>query len=122
VVLNVDEDHLDFFSGIEEIKMSFRKFAGLVPESGLVIANLDDQNTMDAWRGLDRKIMTFGINGDADVRAVNLKTSRNTSFDLCVSGGTIAHITLKIPGIHNVYNALAASAAAIAAGDTGFIH
>ena len=120
VVLNVDEDHLDFFSGIQEIRASFRKFASLVPENGWVIANRDDQNTMDALSGLDRKILTFGMKSDADVQATDIKYARNSSFDIRRNGELIAHITLNVPGKHNVLNALAAAAAAIAAGIPAF--
>ncbi|NLO48087.1 MAG: UDP-N-acetylmuramate--L-alanine ligase [Clostridiales bacterium] len=120
VVLNVDEDHLDFFSGIQEIKASFRKFAGLVPENGWVIANRDDQNTMDALSGLDRKTLTFGMKNDADVQAADIKYERNPSFDIRYKGDLIAHITLNVPGEHNVLNALAAAAAAIVAGIPAF--
>ena len=55
VVLNIEEDHLDYFTeGLPAIQRSFRQFAGAVPENGFVVANLEDKNTMDALKGLDR--------------------------------------------------------------------
>jgi UDP-N-acetylmuramate--alanine ligase len=116
LILNVDEDHLDFFSGIEEIKKSFRTFAELVPESGCVIANSDDKNTMDALKGIDKRILTFGMGPNARVRGTNVKTGRETEFDITCDDVFFAHISLRLPGNHNVLNALAAAAAAIEAG------
>ena len=68
VVLNIEADHLDFFKDLEDIKHSFRCFAERVPaETGTVIANYDDANTMDALRGIARKVITFARNANADV-------------------------------------------------------
>ncbi|MBQ6540841.1 MAG: UDP-N-acetylmuramate--L-alanine ligase [Oscillospiraceae bacterium] len=116
-VLNVEEDHLDFFRDIEEIKASFRTFASLVPENGTVIANADDKNTMDALAGIDRNLITFGVENDADVTAKNINMSAvHTDFDVYYRGEFYAHPVLHIPGIHNVKNALAAAAVAITLG------
>jgi UDP-N-acetylmuramate--alanine ligase len=117
VVLNVEEDHLDFFKDINEIKESFRKFANLVPESGTVIANADDKNTVEALRGIDRQLITFGVENDADVTAKNINISPvHTDFDVYFRGEFYAHVVLHIPGIHNVKNGLAAAAVAITLG------
>jgi len=114
VILNIDADHLDYFSDIEDIKRSFRKFASLVPPDGCVIANADDKNTMEAVSGLDRRVITFGFSEGAEVRAVNVKyEGMGSSFDVQHRGEAYAHIELKVPGRHNVANALAATAAAI---------
>ena len=118
VILDIEADHLDFFRDLDDVEASFRKFACLVPEStGTVIANLDDKNTMDTIRGLHRNIVTFGFSPDADVRAENLVCDRGVSrFDIMYRGAFFAHITLHVPGIHNVKNALAAAASAIVLG------
>ena len=114
VVLNIELDHADFFSGLEDVKDSFRKFASLVPRDGLVVANADDKNTMDALKGLDREILTFGVAEAADVYAGNIQYHGcNTDFDLYYKGEFFTHVSLRVPGLHNVKNALAASAAAI---------
>lgn len=117
VILDVEADHLDYFKDLEAVKASFRKFAELVPADGWVIANADDENTMDALSGLDRQVMTFGLGEDADVRAVNIVTSgAQTEFDVVHRGRLFAHLELRVPGLHNVKNALAATAAAIVIG------
>ena len=113
VVLNVDADHLDFFKDLEDVKHSFRRFAELVPDRGFVVADLDDANTMDALKGIDRPMITFGVE-QGDVHAANLTwVNGYASFDVIAKGQTYAHVDLSVPGIHNVRNALAASAAAL---------
>ena len=116
VILNVDADHLDFFKDLEDIKHSFRRFAALVPEDGFVVANRDDQNTMDALKGLDRRVVTFGLE-EGDVHAAALTWEKGfASFDIVARGEIFAHVRLSVPGVHNVRNALAAAAAALCLG------
>ncbi len=117
VILNIEADHLDFFKDIEDIKHSFRSFASLVPEKGYVVANCDDKNTVDALKGLDRQIVTFGLGENADIRAANISVKNGLSaFDVLKYGEKYAHVTLKVPGMHNIMNALAAAAAAFVMG------
>ena len=112
VILNVDADHLDFFKDLEDVKHSFRRFAELVPETGFVVADRDDANTMDALAGLDRSTITFGLE-DGDVHAADLTWHEGfADFDAMVNGQCYAHVSLSVPGVHNVRNALAACAAA----------
>ena len=114
VILNIEEDHLDFFSGIEEIKESFRIFASHVPEDGYIVANIDDENTMDAVKGLDRNIVTFGMSPKADVYAKNIiHIGSLTRFDIIYKGKHLETVTLHVPGEHNIKNALAATAASL---------
>lgn len=113
VILNVDEDHLDFFSGIDDIVASFHRFAASVPAFGAVIANADDNNAMRATEGLDQKIITFGVNS-GDVMAKNIISDENGStFTLWRNGEKLVDIKLQVSGKHNIYNALAAAAAAM---------
>ena len=87
VILNIEADHLDFFKDIEDIKASFRAFAERVPVDGSVIVNLDDKNAMDAVKGLNRHIMTFGLREEADVRAENISfLGENSHFDIIYNG------------------------------------
>lgn len=117
VVLNVEEDHLDFFKDLDEIKESFCKFASLVPDSGVIIANGDDENTMSALKPIDRPILTFGVETDAVVKAENVNTTSDGSqFDVYYKNEKYAHIILHVPGLHNVKNALATAAVAISLG------
>ena len=103
---------LSFFKDLEDVKPSFRRFAELVPETGFVVADRDDANTMDALAGLDRSTITFGLE-DGDVHAADLTWHGGfADFDAMVNGQCYAHVSLSVPGVHNVRNALAACAAA----------
>lgn len=113
-VLNIEADHLDFFKDLDDVEHSFRSFAELVPEDGVIVANAEDANTMRALAGVERKTLTFGVEA-GDVHAANLAWSKGLpSFDIVYRGEPFAHIQLSVPGEHNVKNALAAAASAIA--------
>lgn len=117
VILNIEEDHLDFFSGIDEIKHSFREFASHVPENGYVVVNYDDENAMDAIKDLDRNIITFGLSAKADVYAKNIvRIGSLTRFDIMHKGKLFETVSIHVPGVHNLKNALAAAAACICLG------
>jgi len=124
VILNVDADHLDFFKDLDAIKDSFRKFASLVPENGHIVCNGDDIKTMDALTPLGRELLTFGFGENAfcnneamQVRGVNVSVSGGKpSMDVLYNGNLVCKITLQIPGIHNLENALAATAACLSIG------
>lgn len=117
LILNIDADHLDFFKDIEDVKASFRKFAELVPENGFVIANGDDENTMSALAGINRRVITFGLSQGCTVHAGEIRTEGSTSeFDVWYNGEKAVTLRLVVPGIHNVKNALAAAAAALTLG------
>ena len=117
VILNVEADHLDFFKDLDDVKKSFREFALRVPEDGYVVANYDDPNTMDTIKGIDRKLITFGLNENADVYAANIRyKGANTHFDIMYNGRFFTDVNLHVPGLHNVKNALAATAACICVG------
>ena len=117
VVLNVEADHLDFFKDLDDVKASFRAFAERVPEDGYVVANADDANTMDTLRNLGRRLITFGLGAGADVTARNIEfVGANSHFDVLYKDTLFTSVTLHVPGIHNVKNALAATAAAICLG------
>lgn len=113
VILNVEEDHLDYFTGgLPMIQKSFRQFAASVPERGCVVANAEDPNTMETLKDLDRRVVTFGLTEDADVTAKNIRFSgARSTFDVYANGQFLTDVTLHVPGIHNVRNALAATAA-----------
>ena len=117
VILNIEADHLDFFKDIEDIKASFRAFAERVPVDGSIVVNFDDVNAMDAVKGVDRHIMTFGLSPWADVHAENISfLGENSRFDIIYNGRKYTDVTLHVPGIHNIKNALAATAASICLG------
>ncbi len=113
VVLNVEADHLDFFKDLRDIQNSFRRFAELVPPAGHVVVNADNESAMEALAGLERDVLTFGLDRPADVTAANLgEEDGRPVFDIVVKGEKYAHVVLQVYGRHNVLNALAAAAAA----------
>ena len=114
VILNIEADHLDFFKDLDDVEHSFRAFADRVPENGLIVANADDANTMHTLEGERRPVLTFGL-AQGDVHAAGLTWDRGLpAFDVIYRGEFFTHVELHVPGEHNVKNALAAAAAAIA--------
>ena len=117
VILNIEADHLDFFKDLADVQHSFREFALRTPEDGCVVANAEDANTMEALRGVPRRIITFGLTDKADVYAKNIQfVGANSSFDIMYKGRKFTDAILHVPGMHNVKNALAATAASICLG------
>lgn len=120
VILNVEEDHLDFFKDLTDIERSFHRFAELVPAAGHIIVNADNQGALDSVAGLSHPILTFGLDHTADCTAANLTEGDGApSFDVLVRGELYAHVDLQVYGRHNVLNALAAAAAAWVMGIPG---
>ncbi|MEE1312302.1 MAG: UDP-N-acetylmuramate--L-alanine ligase [Lachnospiraceae bacterium] len=115
IILNVEEDHLDFFSGLDEIKESFRTFAGKLPADGLLVLNGDMDCTEYIKEGTDAKVVTFGIHGNnLTYCASNISYDEqgNGSYDLVENGLVTDHIHLNVNGAHNVMNSLSAIAVA----------
>ena len=120
VILNVEEDHLDFFKDLRDIQRSFRQFAELVPEAGSVIVNADNASAMEAVAGIAHPVFTFGLDHPADCTAANLQeVDGRPVFDVMVRGEKYAHVELHVYGHHNVLNALAAASAAYVLGLPG---
>ena len=113
VILNIEADHLDFFKDLDDVEHSFRAFADRVPENGVIVANADDASTMHTLEGETRPVLTFGLE-EGDVHAANLTWNRGLpTFDIIYRGEVFTRVGLRVPGEHNVKNALAAAAAAI---------
>ncbi|MBQ0038391.1 MAG: UDP-N-acetylmuramate--L-alanine ligase [Clostridiales bacterium] len=121
VILNVEEDHLDFFKDLADIEHSFHAFADLVPQRGYVIANADDTGAREAVKGLAHPVFTFGVTDQtADCVAQNVSFHDGCpAFDVVIHGEFYCHIELKVAGKHNVLNALAAASAAYVLGISG---
>ncbi len=112
IVLNVEADHLDYFSGIEQIKNSFNKFISKVPQNGFIVLNSDDENVMECAKGVCRKKITYGINGDFRAQNVTFADNGCASFDVVSNGEILGRVKLSVTGMHNVSNALAVFGAA----------
>lgn len=122
IILNIEADHLDFFKDIEDIRRSFRKFAELIPEQGALVINSDIRNYEEITKGLAARIVTVGSRPEqSDYSAANIRFDEKAcaSYELLVHGEAVQTITLGTPGLHNVYNSLAAAAAAHELGITG---
>ena len=114
VFLNIDEDHLDYFKTVDNLKASFTKFANLT--SRTVLYNADDARTVDAISKAEtgKTFLSFGQGENCDYRAVNVRMEHAfPAFDVMHGGETLGSVRLSVPGAHNVYNALAAIAAAL---------
>ena len=114
VILNIEADHLDFFSGIEDIRDSFHKFAALIPENGTLVINGDMDCLPLICRDIPARIVTFGQDSKNDYFIDNVKfdTQARTTFSLHKKGGETEVLTLSVPGLHNALNAAAAYAVA----------
>ncbi len=118
IILNIDADHLDYFKNLDNIKKSFNKFAHQT--TGLLIINGDDENTLDAVSDVEIEKITYGFGDNCDYRAVNVNADKGVheQFDIIYKGEKLTNVKLIVPGKHNVYNALAAAAAAHCLGAT----
>ena len=107
VVLNIDNDHLDYYGSMGELKFAFKRFSLMT--QFMIFANADDKNTMDVMYTIQRRVRTFAIHNEADYRAVNIQEYRPGfyEFDLVSWDHAGGHIKLAVPGYHNIYNALA---------------
>ena len=114
IILNIEEDHLDFFKDLNDIRHSFHQFAGLLPEDGSLVINSDIQNYPEIYEGLSCNIVTYGLQHVADYSAdaISFDDRGAVSLDLIKHGENKGRIELSVPGIHNVSNALAAIATA----------
>lgn len=109
VILNVEEDHPDFFKDLDSIRHSFKVFAGNTKEGGTIFVNTDIPDYEEIVTVPGRKIVTFGLNPGSDVTAKDVEISHGKSrFNLIVSGESLGEIELFVPGIYNVVNALGA--------------
>ena len=118
IILNVDEDHLEYFKNIDNIKHSFASFAAKSTKA--IIYNGDDRNTVDALSSLTNKNIkqiSFGLEEGNDFRADNITNEHEYySYDAVKNGVTLGRITLGVPGRHNVLNSLSVIAACMLAG------
>lgn len=117
VILNIDEDHLDFFKNLDNIKKSFRKFAELTTKT--VIYNGDDENTVDTLKGLEGKKMISVGRKDGNewvAKNVSVPGGFHSEYDAYHNGELVAHVELSVPGEHNILNSLCAFVASYESG------
>ena len=112
IITNIDNDHLDYFKNLDNIKKSFNKYVNLLPNNGILVKNNDDENSKDIENGYKGKVITYAINNAACYNAKNIKVNDmgHYSFDIYHQENYLVTINLNINGKHNIYNALAAFA------------
>ncbi len=115
VILNIEEDHLDFFKDIDDIRHSFREFTRRLPDDGTLILHGNIDHPEYFTKDLACQVITFGLDPENDYSAANIEFDNlaNGSFDLMIHQEYIGRIHLNVSGIHNITNALAAIAAAV---------
>ncbi len=109
VVTSIEAEHLDIYRDLDDLLEAFRQFASSVPFFGAAILCLDDPNVQALMGKLDRRIRTYGLARQAEVRAENVRFEGfGSSFEVMVEGVSLGEMHLQVPGLHNVRNALAA--------------
>jgi UDP-N-acetylmuramate--alanine ligase len=111
VLTNIDEEHLDQYRGVDDLKTTFVNFANKVPFYCPVILCLDDPNLQSIIPQIERRVITYGFSAQSDL------TARDCAFDkfrsssaLCAHGRMLGPMKLQVPGMHNILNAMAAAA------------
>ena len=110
VVLNIDNDHLDYFGSLDNIIHSFEKYVELLPDNGLLVTNYDDIHCTKLSKHTNAKVISYGIenkNANFVARNINFDSNGFSSFDVYYNNNFYKTINLSVPGIHNVLNALA---------------
>lgn len=117
VVTNIDEDHLDFYSGIDEIREIFVDFVNKVPFYGRAVLCLDDPQVQEILPLVKKRYLTYGLSSQADFHATEIRMRQGrTSFLAHYQGEELGRISFRMPGRHNVLNALAVLAVAMELG------
>ena len=109
IILNIDNDHLDYFKNFENIKNAFVKYVKLLPDDGLLVVNGDDKNCLDLSQYTKAKFLTYGItNKNVDFFAVNIVFDNDgfPEFDVYSHDKFYERVKLHVPGMHNVLNSL----------------
>jgi UDP-N-acetylmuramate--alanine ligase len=113
IVTNIDEEHLDHYADLDEIKSAFVEFVNKVPFYGAAVVCLDQENVQAVIPRISRPVVTYGFSAQADVRGTDISQDEaGVTFNVAVKGRKMGSLYVRIPGAHNVSNALAAAAVA----------
>lgn len=114
VITNIDAEHLDCYSGIDDIKGAFVQFANRIPFYGKNFICLDDENCADIIPEIKKSFVTYGIKAKADITASNIfKSGFSTKFNVTAYDQNLGEFQLNFPGEHNITNALSAIGVAL---------
>ncbi len=110
IILNIDNDHLDYYKNMDNLKKAFVKFANDTTLDGKVIMNIDDENTRSIMKHIERDIITFSVERDADFTAKNKTINKKgfPEFDVYRNDELLGHVSLSVRGEYNITNSLAA--------------
>lgn len=113
IILNIDADHLDYYRDINHIEETFLKFVNLIPEDGYAIGCADDSRVLNVLKHSKCNTLTYGIdNGDLIAKNIEF-TGHGSSFDVILNNEFLFKINLKVPGKHNILNALGTIASSL---------
>jgi len=108
-ITTLEKEHLDTYKDLDDIKLAFVEFANKVPFFGFVVLCLDEPALQDVIPTINKKIFTYGLSPQADIRAVNISHEKNISkFNVVYLGKELGEIKLNLPGLHNIRNSLVA--------------
>lgn len=115
VVTNIDKEHMESYKGMDDVVQCFTDFINKVPFYGAAVLCLDDPNVQSIIPSLKRRRVTYGMTAQADISATNITYNDRfgVSFSVVQSGEVLGEISMPVPGKHNIYNALAATAVAL---------
>ena len=117
VITNIDNEHMESYQDIDDLKICFTDFANKVPFYGVVILCLDDPNLADIIPNVTKRMITYGLKTQADIRAVDIKKEGfGVAYDVVQGDVRLGRIKLKLPGDHIVLNSLAVIATALEMG------
>lgn len=109
VITNIDREHLDFFKSIDELKNAFLSFVNKVPFYGLSILCADNEHIKELLPKIQRRFITYGLGQGLDLVAKNIKIEGlKSKFEAVLGGESLGFFEVPLPGVHNVYNSLAA--------------
>ncbi|MFZ5975614.1 MAG: UDP-N-acetylmuramate--L-alanine ligase [Bacillota bacterium] len=110
VINNIDDDHLDYYGDIDHIYAAFSRYTALLPDNGMIFGCADDPLVMRLLKESNKPYAAYGFGSEAQLRAENIVFSElgNPSFDCVLNGERLFSVSLNVPGMHNVMNALAA--------------
>ncbi|MCX8164488.1 MAG: UDP-N-acetylmuramate--L-alanine ligase [Aquificaceae bacterium] len=117
VITNIDREHIGFYKDLEDIRKAFMKFSEAVPFYGFAVMNLEDENCKQIAEKTHRRVVGYGIQEEANINARKLRlVDGRYLFEIWHDGKVLGEVHLGVPGLHNVYNALACACVCLEAG------
>lgn len=113
LILNIEEDHLDYYKDLKDIENAFEEYANIIPETGHLIVNVENKHL---FNNVKCKVISFGLTEEADYYASNINNFPTPSFDLMFEGKKVMDINLNVFGEHNILNSIATAAACLMLG------